>query len=80
LNFKDSNIVFCDKDTLLHQKKIEGYSIEPYEYISVYKPDLILVLPPLQHRLDILNQVLKNCANSENILLSEVDGNDNSVF
>jgi wyosine [tRNA(Phe)-imidazoG37] synthetase (radical SAM superfamily) len=55
-------IGFVDRNPIQQGKTIEGRTIYSYEAISTMGVDVILVAPPVKHRLDILDAVARNAA------------------
>jgi wyosine [tRNA(Phe)-imidazoG37] synthetase (radical SAM superfamily) len=53
-------IGFIDRNPIQQGKMIEGRTIYSYEEIPSMKADVILVVPPEKHRLDILNAIARN--------------------
>lgn len=67
-------IGFVDRNPILQGKMIEGRTIYSYEEIPSMKVDVILIVPPEKHRLDILNAVARNAP--AGIRIAELRQND----
>ena len=63
-------IGFVDRNPIQQGKKIEGHTIYSYEAISTLEVDVILVIPPEKHRLDILDTIARN--KPEIVLIAEL--------
>ncbi len=71
-----ASINFVDASTLLQGKKVDGHEIMPYEGLPDLKPDVVLALPPDQHRAAILAQLERSMGGTAGIFVFSGGGND----
>ena len=63
------SIAFIDRNPILHGKTIEGFMIHGYhEIMGLMKVDVILVVPPEKHRIDILDAIQNNAPTGVSVL------------
>jgi len=60
---------FLDRDRMVQGKHIQGLPIRGYEAIAELDPDYILVMAPVQHRADIVRQLLPHTPDPSRIVV-----------
>ena len=58
LNEKNASVLgFFDKSEIICGKRINGIEIIPYRKIKEILPDYIIVVPPISHKTEVMNQI-----------------------
>lgn len=57
-------VAFCDRDTTLHGKQINGIFVFPYAELQELSPDIVLICAPDQHAAAILEAVSSHTGRS----------------
>jgi hypothetical protein len=69
---KKANLVgFFDRSPALHGKSIQGVNVVDYSDIASLSPDIVLIMPPQQHRSEIVSKVQTSIG--ENTLIAVED-------
>jgi Radical SAM superfamily len=62
-------VALLDKSKAINGKTIDGIHIYDYESLPALGPDVVVVIPPPQHRSAILNSIIKNTDSNTEVMV-----------